>query len=112
MQYDLFDTDTIRDLGHALHDSNTINFFIAAIGHGIPFHFHGRTVLIFVEGFRDKIFDTEIVAALGCALGDETSQLSLSAVEFFTAAMAQGALHNFYGISIPKIFRGGSGQDI
>jgi hypothetical protein len=39
-QHDLFNTDTIRDFGHALHDSNSaMDFFIAAIAHGISFHF-------------------------------------------------------------------------
>jgi hypothetical protein len=47
----VFDTDTVRDLGHAVGDSNgdvrnnSIDFFIAAIAHGISFHFHGRIIL-------------------------------------------------------------------
>ena len=57
---------------------------------------------ILAEGLRDKIFDTDIVAALGRALSDETSYVRSSAVNFFTAAMAQGALHFFEGIFIPK----------
>jgi hypothetical protein len=57
------------------------------------------------EGFRDKIFNTEIIAALGHALSDKTSRydhLRISAVNFFTAAVAQGALNFFDGILIPK----------
>ena len=56
----------------------------------------------FAEGFRDKIFDTEIVAALGRALGGTDSYLRSRTVDFFTAAMAQGALRCFDGIFIPK----------
>jgi len=47
---------------------------------------------IFEEGFRDTIFDAEMVAALGRALSDGTSYLRSSAVEIFTAAVAQGVL--------------------
>jgi len=54
----------------------------------------------FVEGFRDKIFDTEMVVALGRALGDTSSIVRSKAVEMFTAAMAQGALRCFCGIFI------------
>ena len=59
---------------------------------------------IFADDFRDKIFDTDIVAALGQALTDRSCQLRHrdSAVEFFTAAIAQGALHCFCVIRIPK----------
>ena len=47
---------------------------------------------IFAEGFRDKIFDTELVAALGSALGDKDSDVRSSAVEILTAVIAEGAL--------------------
>jgi len=57
---------------------------------------------IFAEGFRDKIFDIEIVTALGCALSDENSELRSSAFNFFTVAIAQGVLHCFDGIFILK----------
>ena len=57
---------------------------------------------IFADGFRGKIFNTEIVAALGHALSNDTSYLRSSVVEFFTAAVAQGALRLLYGILIPK----------
>ena len=57
---------------------------------------------IFAEGFRDKIFDAEMVAALGRALSNETYYLRSTAVKIFTATVAQGALHYFYGIFIRK----------
>ena len=57
---------------------------------------------LFAEGVRDRIFDTETVAALGCALRHKDSNVRSSAVEFFASAMAQGALHCFLGIFIPK----------
>jgi len=67
---------------------------------------------MFSEGFRDKIFNTEIIAALGRALSDKTSRydhLRISAVNFFTAAVAQGARHFFDGILIPKYLQRGFG---
>ena len=57
---------------------------------------------IFAEGFGDKKFDTAIVAALGCALSDQNWWLRSNAIKFFTAAIAQGALHCFSVICIPK----------
>jgi hypothetical protein len=57
---------------------------------------------IFAEGFRDKIFDTEIVAALGRVLGDTHPGARSTVVDFFTVAMAQGTLHFFYGIFMLK----------
>ena len=58
---------------------------------------------IFADDLRDKIFDTDLVAALGRALTDRRQwQLRHSVVEFFTAAIAQGALHCFCVIRIPK----------
>jgi hypothetical protein len=57
---------------------------------------------IFAEGFRDKIFDTEVVAVLGRALSDENNSLRQSTIRFFTVAMAQGALCCFHGILIPQ----------
>jgi hypothetical protein len=56
----------------------------------------------FAEGIWDKIFDTETVAALGHALGDEDNDVRWSVVNFFTAAMAQGVLHRFHRIFIWK----------
>jgi len=52
--------------------------------------------------FRDKIFDTEIVAALGRALCHKEFNIRSNAVEILTAALAQGALRCFYGIFMPK----------
>ena len=57
---------------------------------------------MFAEGFRDKIFDTETVAVLRCALADKYSAVRTEAVKFFIAAIAQGVLHCFRGILIPK----------
>ena len=48
---------------------------------------------ILVEEFRDKIFNTEMVSALGRALSYD---LRNSAVEFFTAAVAQGTMLRFF----------------
>jgi len=57
---------------------------------------------IFAERVRDKICDTEIVAALGRALGDTDFNVRSGAVNFFTAATAQGAPHCFHRTLIPK----------
>ena len=57
---------------------------------------------MFAEGFRDKIFDHEAVAALGRALANTSS---VGAVKFFITAIAQGVLHCFRGIPIPKCFQ-------
>ena len=57
---------------------------------------------IAADGFRDKIFDAEIVAALVHALGDGDSEIRSSAVNFFTAAVAQGMPCYFHGIVILK----------
>ena len=61
---------------------------------------------IFPEGTRDKIFDNEIVAALGCELD---SRARISAVELFTAALAQGVVLGFLGILTLKYFQRGLG---
>jgi len=52
--------------------------------------------------FRDEIFNTEIVTALGYALRDRDSNVRSRTVNFFTAAIAQGELHCFDGIFILK----------
>ena len=57
---------------------------------------------IFAEGFWDKICDTELVAALGRALDDPDFDVRSSAVNFFTAATAQGALRCFHRTPILK----------
>ena len=108
MRDDLFDTNTVRDLGDALHDSNadirnnSISFFIAAIAHGASFHFHGRIILIIVEDFRDKIFDREIMGALGRVLGDINSDIRRSVVKIVTTAIYLGALHRCQGMFLLK----------
>jgi hypothetical protein len=43
-----------------------------------------------------------MVATLGHALSDESSYIRSSAVEIFSAAIAQGVPNCFYGIFIPK----------
>ena len=63
---------------------------------------------IFAEGFRDKIFDTEIVAALGRTLSNEF-YFGDSAVKFFIAAMAQSALHSFHVMITLKYSQRGFG---
>ena len=57
---------------------------------------------IVIEGFRDKIFNTEIVTLLVTALGDKDSNVRISMVEIFTAAIAQGSLRCFHGIFVLK----------
>jgi hypothetical protein len=104
----LFDADTVRDLGQGLGDSNddvrhnSIHFFITAIAHGMSFHFHCRTILIFVEDFRDKIFHREIVTTRGRVLGDINSDIRRSVVKIITAAIDQGALYHFQWMFILK----------
>jgi hypothetical protein len=56
----------------------------------------------FAEGFRDKIFNTEIIAALEHALNDEDSYIRSRTVEIFTVPVAQGGLYCFYRIFILK----------
>ena len=46
---------------------------------------------IISDGFRDKIFDAEILAALGRALSDKDSDIRRNAVNFFTSTITQGA---------------------
>ena len=65
---------------------------------------------IFTDGFRDKIFDTKIVAALVHALDDTSFDLRTSAVKIFTAVTAQGALSCFHGILTPKYSQRGFGR--
>ena len=55
---------------------------------------------IFAEAMRDKIFDTEIVVALGRAISHTSPDFSHSVINFFTAAVAQGADHGFRTIFI------------
>ena len=61
-----------------------------------------RTEIV-TEGFRDKIFDAKIVAALVRALlGDRYSIDGKGVGEIFTAAIAQGAPRCFHGIFMLK----------
>lgn len=63
---------------------------------------------MFAEGVRDRIFNTEMVAALGSALSDEKNYyLRLNVVQIFTAAAAQGTLRIFYGDIYTDIFSEG-----
>jgi hypothetical protein len=65
---------------------------------------------IFLDGFRDKIFDTKIVAALRRHISRfPFNDGRQSAVEFFTAAVAQGALLCFDGILTLKYSQPGFG---
>jgi len=57
---------------------------------------------IFAEGFRDKIFHPEIIAALGHALSGATYYLRSCVVNFFAATIAEGALHCFDMVFILK----------
>ena len=56
LQDALFDTDTVRDLGHALDDdnedirSNAADFFIAAMALGMSFHLDGRKIPKYLQG--------------------------------------------------------------
>jgi len=66
------------------------------------FSLQGVLAEIFADGLRDKIFDTEIVAALRCALSDVDSHVRLCTVKFFIAAIAQGVLSLFCGLLLLK----------
>ena len=57
---------------------------------------------IVADGFRDKIFDTEIVVALVRALGDKDASVRISVAQIFTAALAQGAFCRFREIFMLK----------
>ena len=52
-------------------------------------------IKISVEGFRDKIFDVEMLAALRSALSDEKSSSRYCMMKIAIAALAQGVLHYF-----------------
>jgi hypothetical protein len=66
------------------------------------FSLQGVLAEIFADRLRDKFFDTEIVAALRCALSDVDSRVRQLTVKFFIAAIAQGALSLFCGPFISK----------
>jgi HEAT repeat protein len=104
----LFDTEILAALVHALSDEDSdikrhvVKIFTSAIPRGTPHCFHNIHTEIVAEGFRDKIFDTEIVAALVHALGDKDSYVKSSAGYFFTAAIAQGVPRCFRRVFILK----------
>jgi hypothetical protein len=112
----IFDTEMVATFQRALSDRNyylrlnVVQIFTAAVAQGTLRGFYGDILTeIFAEGFRDKIFNTDIVAALGHALTNETSDLGSSLVEFFTTAVAEGALPCFDRIFILKYWKRGFG---
>ena len=86
-----------------LTDDLTVDFFAVAIAQGL-LHCFSQYIhtQISAEGVRDKIFNTETVAALRCSLCDEDYHVRRRVVELFTAAIAQGALHYFHRIFVLK----------
>ena len=74
---------------------------------GVLHFWWGIHTEIFAEGFRDKIFNTEIITALRYALRDRDFNVRSSTVNFFTAAMAQGVLRCFDRIFILEYLKGG-----
>jgi hypothetical protein len=64
---------------------------------------------ILVEGFRDKIFDAEIITALEHALSDKDSDIRISTIQIFTAAIVQGALHYLHRLFILTYLQRGFG---
>jgi hypothetical protein len=105
----IFDTEMVATLRRALSDENCPSQ-IPDDGHcyccprsRCASLFLGDILTkIYAEGFRDRIFDTEIITALGHTLGNKDHFIRSSAVKFFIAATAQGALCSFHEISIPK----------
>ena len=102
-------TGTVAALGHAIGDRysdiriSMVQFFTAAIAQGaLQFILQDIPTKMFAEGLWDKIFVTGTVVALGRALDDEDYEVRASIVIFYTAAMAQGALHCFHGVFIPN----------
>ena len=102
-------TEIVAALGRALNHKNScvrtsaIEIFTGAIAQGaLLFFSRNICTKISAGGCQGKIFDTEIVAALGCALNDIDFNIRRSAVQIFTAAVAQGELHCLHGIFIPK----------
>ena len=105
----MFETEFFAILRRALDDkeayvrSSAIAIFTAAIAQSaITSVLRGVHTQIFADGFRDKIFDTEIVTALVHTLHDEYLDVRWSAVKLFTAAIAQGALNSVCRILILK----------
>jgi hypothetical protein len=105
----IFDTETVAALRHALGDeddvvrSSAVNFFTAVMAQGeLCLFLQDSHTKIFAEGIWDKIFDTETILTLGHALSDKNYHVRSSAVKILTAATAQGVLHCFHRIFIPK----------
>ena len=112
----IFDAEIVAALGCGLGDTNSevrssvVNLFTAAVAQGALLVLRDIHTKIFAEGIRNKIFENEIVAAIRCVLvGDTHPDVRNSAVNFFTAAMAQGVLRWFYGILISKYSQRGLG---
>ena len=113
----IFDTEIVAALGRALGGSDSsasssaVEIFTAALGQGALLCFHGIHIVteIFPEGIRDKIFDTEIIAALRRALGHSDSSTRQHAVKFFTAAVAQSVILCFHAILSLKYSQRGFG---
>ena len=109
----IFDTEIIAALGRALASNQSwdlrnsvliVNFFTTTIAQGaLHFFLCAMHTEMFADGFRDKTFDTAIVAALVRALGDRDSYVRSSAVNFFTAATAQGPLHCVHRTFVLKL---------
>lgn len=53
----------------------------------------------FAEGIPDKLFDTDIVAALGHTLSDEHPDIRSGVAHIFTAAVVKGTLRRSRGCS-------------
>ena len=47
---ELFDRDTVRAISYALYNRNDIDFFIAAMDHGMSFRGKSRMVLKYLQG--------------------------------------------------------------
>lgn len=54
------------------------------------------------EDIRDKIFDVQIIAALGRALSEADSEIKSSIAQILTVAIAHGALRRSRGIFMLK----------
>jgi len=112
----IFDMEIVATLGHALCHQNfnirssVVKILIDALAQGvICFCLWGIYTELFTDGFQDKIFDNEMVAALGHALGHEDLNIRTSAVKILTAALAQGMLCCFDGMIILKYSQRGFG---
>ena len=109
----IFDTEIVTTVGRALCDQylsvrpSAVKFLISAMAQGALRFSFARDIHteIFAEEFQDNISVTKIVATVRCALDDPDSDVRCSAVEIFTAALAQGTFHFLHGIFMPKYFQ-------